>query len=421
MGSLPNIREGLEVTRIHTLFLLALACSLAHAQISWQPVNNGLGTDTIARAIEVTGNGDLYLGTTEGGYRSTNHGGQWSALVPPGTIEVQSIAHDATHLYAGTSHGMFLSTDAGASWNPINNSFPDDLVLAVAINAAGNVFAGTDLSGLFRSTDFGANWSQLTNGLTSSNLTALEYLGPSTLFAGTDDSGMYVSTNNGDNWKKSDSGLGDLLIRSIAIRFSSNIFVGTNTGGVFRSTNAGQSWVAVNTNLTNPTVVSLCAHPNGDLYAGTVGDGVFRSTDNGATWSATNSGLTNLIVDALAVDSIGQIYAGTAGGGVFRTAQPTGVTPAHGSPLPESYALYQNYPNPFNPGTTIRYALPAAAHVALSIHDILGQTVATLVDEDQAPGMHDVSFDASRLASGTYFYHIHAGNYFSAKKFVLIR
>lgn len=401
--------------------LLALAFSQSQGQISWTPVNNGLGSDTLVRALIVDGSGNLFVGTGEGGYRSTNHGNLWSALIPPGTIEVQTLALDANHLYAGTSHGMFLSTDAGTNWAAINNNFPDDLVLAITINGAGHVYAGTDLSGLFRSTDFGANWSQLTNGLTSANMTTLAYRSPSTIFAGTDDSGMYVSTNNGDNWKLSDSGLGDLLIRSITLGLSNNIFVGTNTGGIYRSTNTGQSWEAVNSNLSNLSVVSLCTHRNGDLYAGTSGGGVFRSTDNGATWSETNSGLTNLFVYALAVDSIGQIYAGTAGGGVFRTAQPTGVTPAHGPTLPNSYALFQNYPNPFNPTTTIRYSLPTSSRVVMTIFDVLGQTAAKLVDEEQGPGIHDVSYDASRLSSGIYFYQLHAGDFVSTKKLVLLR
>lgn len=388
--------------------LVGSVFSTASGQISWQAVNNGLGVDTLVRALVVRGNGDLFAGTSEGGYRSTNHGNVWTALIPPGTIEVQTLALDQAHVYAGTDHGIFLSTDFGASWGPINNGFPDDLVLAISINNSGHVFGGTDLNGLYRSTNFGSNWSQLTNGLTSPDMTALAYRSPSTIFAGTDGAGIFVSTNNGDSWTQSNTGLGDLLTRSITMDHSGNVFVGTNTGGLFRSTNAGLSWTAM-AGLSTLSIVSLCTHPNGDLYAGTPGDGVFRSTDNGATWSAINSGLTNLFVYALAVDSSRYVYAGTAGGGVFRTAQPVSVEPDHLPALPASYALVQNFPNPFNPYTTVRYALPRSSLVTLIVYNTIGQQVARLVNEEQQAGYHAVVFRGDQLASGVYFCRLDAG------------
>ena len=81
----------------------------------------------------------------------------------------------------------------------------------------------------------------------------------------------------------------------------------------------------------------------------------------------------------------------------------------------------QNYPNPFNPSTTIRYALPQRSHVTLSIFNTFGQNVATLVNETQEPGYHDVRFDGSNLASGVYFYRIKADEYAATKKLLLIR
>jgi hypothetical protein len=78
-------------------------------------------------------------------------------------------------------------------------------------------------------------------------------------------------------------------------------------------------------------------------------------------------------------------------------------------PLPASPMLLQNYPNPFNPTTTIPYALSTRAIVTLTVFNLLGETVATLEDRaDRAPGFHQVAFDASRLASGIYYYQIRA-------------
>ncbi|MBZ0199314.1 MAG: T9SS type A sorting domain-containing protein, partial [Ignavibacteriaceae bacterium] len=85
------------------------------------------------------------------------------------------------------------------------------------------------------------------------------------------------------------------------------------------------------------------------------------------------------------------------------------------------YDLSQNYPNPFNPTTTIRYAIPQDGVVALKIYDILGKEVKTLVNDFKTKGRYEVTFDASRLASGLYIYEIKSGDYKAAKKMTLIK
>jgi hypothetical protein len=99
--------------------------------------------------------------------------------------------------------------------------------------------------------------------------------------------------------------------------------------------------------------------------------------------------------------------------------------------LPTSYRLYQNYPNPFNATTYIPFDLPYEAKVTLEIYDVLGRKVATVLkDEIRAGGPDEISFDASQLASGIYFYRITAtatdavnftGDYYDTRKFVLIK
>jgi hypothetical protein len=89
--------------------------------------------------------------------------------------------------------------------------------------------------------------------------------------------------------------------------------------------------------------------------------------------------------------------------------------------IPKRFILYQNYPNPFNPTTTISYDLPVRAHVKLTIYNILGQEVATLVDSEQEPGRYDVKFDASGLPSGVYFYTLQTPYFTKTNKMVLVK
>lgn len=107
---------------------------------------------------------------------------------------------------------------------------------------------------------------------------------------------------------------------------------------------------------------------------------------------------------------------------MIQEMNPTGVTAVTAAAgLPGTFRLDQNYPNPFNPSTTIRYGLPQRTGVRLALFNTLGQEVTTLVDEVQDPGIHEVKFNRSTLASGVYFYRLSAGEHAGTKRLLLLR
>jgi len=99
-----------------------------------------------------------------------------------------------------------------------------------------------------------------------------------------------------------------------------------------------------------------------------------------------------------------------------------GITPVEEDvKFADSYSLSQNYPNPFNPRTTIRFQLPISGQVSLRVYDILGNEVATLVNEEKNAGNYQVDFYSEGLSSGIYFYKLQADGFVETKKLILIK
>jgi len=94
--------------------------------------------------------------------------------------------------------------------------------------------------------------------------------------------------------------------------------------------------------------------------------------------------------------------------------------------LPQAFNLYNNYPNPFNPVTTLRYDIPENSHVTITIYDMLGRQVKTLINQTQDAGYKSLIWDATNdygkpVSAGIYLYQIQAGEYISTKKMVLLK
>ena len=146
--------------------------------------------------------------------------------------------------------------------------------------------------------------------------------------------------------------------------------------------------------------------------------GLYATNNNGATWSYL--GLDSISV--LGLVSYGDTtYAYTYADGLYKVRSTASVNSVSATTLPTSFQLLQNYPNPFNPSTVISFQLAAKSRVTLKVYDILGREVETLVDGALDTGLHQVSFDASRFASGVYFYRIQAGSFAATKKLMLLK
>jgi len=112
----------------------------------------------------------------------------------------------------------------------------------------------------------------------------------------------------------------------------------------------------------------------------------------------------------------------------YRVMLPTGddVSLADVTVMPEKFTIHQNYPNPFNPVTTLRYELPEQTHVNITIYDMLGRKVKTLINQTQDAGYRSVIWDSTNnygkpISAGIYLYQIQAGEYMQTKKMVLLK
>lgn len=113
-----------------------------------------------------------------------------------------------------------------------------------------------------------------------------------------------------------------------------------------------------------------------------------------------------------------KIWAATNNGLWYTNLQPGSVDPINSI---NSFELYQNFPNPFNPTTKISWQSLISGRHTLKIYDLLGDVITTLFDEERPAGNYDITFDASSLASGVYFYKLQIGSYAEIRKMILLR
>jgi glucose/arabinose dehydrogenase len=170
----------------------------------------------------------------------------------------------------------------------------------------------------------------------------------------------------------------------------------------------------------SPDVQQFPASYAGDYFFADYGNGwinVLHLADS----SVTNFGSGLGSVVDIKVRPDGSLYYLTTGGTVTRITYNTNGVRTVESPVPTAFALRQNFPNPFNPSTVIRFSVASEGRVGLQVFNLLGEHIASLVDEWKSAGSYEVTFDAGRLPSGVYLYQLASGNALLTKRMIFIR
>lgn len=365
------------------------------------------------------GSGNLFAGTADGIFEEEAKGGSgWiRASDELGQVTVYQLYSSASEkvVLASTNGGLFYLPDSGIYWIPLTRAWVYDFIETSSGDYAGST------GGILTAYGLGVSWNPLqTVGLPIMNIYCLALDPSGNFFVGTSRDGVFMSADSGYFWTQ--TGINSPIIfcsvKTLAIDSSDRIFAGTDTAGAYYSDNFGTSWNTI-PSISGKNVTCFLLSQGSTYLSGTLDRGVFISTDRGLNWQPANNGLTNSSVASLTFDQYGYLYAATDSGVFKSTSIVLGIH--ENKTVPSSFDLYQNYPNPFNPSTEISYQVSAVSHVTLTIYDVLGREVKTLVNETKAPGKYEVRFDGTGLSSGLYFYRIKAGNYTETKKMVLVK
>jgi hypothetical protein len=194
---------------------------------------------------------------------------------------------------------------------------------------------------------------------------------------------------------------------------------------VFRSSDMGATWSDISSNLPDAPVNAFAVDNNNQsvLYVGN-DVGMYVSFNTGDNWEFLGEGLPIVTVGDIKIHPTANfLVAGTHGRSMYKIDldMVTGIETDKGTTPLNSFVLEQNYPNPFNPSTTIQYTVGSQQFVVLKVYDILGEEIATLVNEEKSAGTYEIMFDAQVLTSGVYFYTLEAGSYIQTKKMILMR
>ena len=365
---------------------------------------------------------------------------------------------------------VIRTTNGGANWTVVSTSLSAGNLYDIYATDANHAWTGGDDGSIYYTTNGGANWSFAVPNPTTAFIDGIHMFNNSIGFAVGDPPAnygtwtYYITTNGGATWThglnsppagNSEGGFNNCIwaIDTSHVYWGGNtskIYVGgfkgpitsvttplgniygvafenANTGLImgsavtYRTTNAGVNWAQVTTSQGG---YGLSQAPSYTAYywigkGNGVPGGIYRSVDDGATFTAQ---LTGHHIFSLAMGNVQIGWAGCDSGRIFRytSTDPIEVKKIS-TELPGNYSLSQNYPNPFNPSTTIRFSVPLTNLVTITVYDILGNKVATVLNKIMLAGSYETEFNASNLSSGVYFYTITAGEFKDSKKMILTK
>ena len=234
---------------------------------------------------------------------------------------------------------------------------------------------------------------------------------------------------------------GDDQANSLTIDTATNIYVtgysaGTGTGSrgyvtIKYNSNGDSIWVRSYGNSVDREN-SIRVDNSGNIYVGGSNFVIKYSPSGVQQWAERYNGpfSNNDEPYSLTLDKRGNIYVtgvnspngnGNLDFTTVKYSQVITQTNTLSNGLSQPFNLYQNYPNPFNPNTVISYQLPVSSFVKIKVYDVLGNEVATLVNEKQNAGSYSVEFDAGNYPSGIYYYKLEAGDFSEVKKMILLK
>ncbi len=354
---------------------------------SWTDQNAGYSGERFM-GIWIVHPDTVYISGNDGHILKTMNGGQnWATLTTNTTEQLWGLQFTSSFTgYAAGSNGVIIkTTDAGATWAPQSSGIPNELSYIYFRNANTGYISGGSI--IIKTTNAGTSWFSLSAPyINLENLRQITFTGDMTGYAVSDADRIFKTTNAGINWTVSLGGSGQSLF------------------GIY---------------FTNPNTAYICGFNGAIIY----------TTNAGASWSPQTSGTTDILTSIWFTTSTTG-YISTWSGKVLKTTNGglTFITPISNE-VPNNFRLSQNYPNPFNPGTSIDFDIPLlrgvsegqGVSVRLTVYDITGKEVTTLVNDNLAPGTYRVQWNASGYASGVYFYKLLVGDYSETKRMVLVK
>lgn len=373
------------------------------AQLAWQPYSGPYGENIFQiKKFNLT----LFVGTDQRAYKSTNNGLNWDTIsINGGVIFINTDVNN--NIIYMSNKGVYRSINNGLTWNQIH--YLD--INSMAINSEGHIFIGYS-NVLFRSLDFGNNWEMkpVGNILRVYNI-KIDNL--NNIYVASD-SGIFISSNNAQSFQK----ISNLQAYSIHKIENNILLIGTQDGKIYKK-NGNNELLVKNIGKRVNSFIEL---ENSVILAATNGYGVYSSSNisNYENWLEENLGLINRTNYAFEIDFENHVLVGTLNDGIYRTT--SSITSVENLKNSKDFNLKtMSFPNPFNSQSKIEFQLPYSGNVSITVYDILGNEVITLLNEYKNFGKYELTFDGTFLSSGVYFYKILFGDKIVINKILLIK